>query len=93
MGVCGLIGAAAFGTEVSLDMNSILVSEEPPGRPVPILMYHVIGKPPANAPYPGLLGALSELPGKATMSQRWTLPRIRIANTTTVSELAAELGG
>ncbi len=29
-GVCGLIGAAAFGTEVSLDMNSILV----PGRTV-----------------------------------------------------------
>jgi aryl-alcohol dehydrogenase len=26
MGVCGLIGAAAFGTEVSLDMNSILVA-------------------------------------------------------------------
>jgi peptidoglycan/xylan/chitin deacetylase (PgdA/CDA1 family) len=41
----------------------------------------------------GYLGALSELPGKATESQRWTLPRIRIANTTTVSELAAELGG
>ncbi len=29
-GVCGLIGAAAFGTEVSLDMNSILI----PGRTV-----------------------------------------------------------
>jgi aryl-alcohol dehydrogenase len=25
-GVCGLIGAPAFGTEVSLDMNSILVA-------------------------------------------------------------------
>ena len=29
-GVCGLIGAAAFGTEASLDMNSILI----PGRTV-----------------------------------------------------------
>jgi aryl-alcohol dehydrogenase len=26
MGVCGVLGAAAFGTEVSLDMNSILVA-------------------------------------------------------------------
>ena len=30
MGQCGLIGAAAFGTEVTLDMNSILI----PGRAV-----------------------------------------------------------
>jgi aryl-alcohol dehydrogenase len=29
-GVCGLIGAAAFGTEVTFDMNSILI----PGRTV-----------------------------------------------------------
>lgn len=30
------------------------VPDAPPGQPVPILMYHVIGSPPPGAPYPGL---------------------------------------
>jgi peptidoglycan/xylan/chitin deacetylase (PgdA/CDA1 family) len=40
--------------------------KEPPGRPVPILMYHVIGNPPAGAPYPGLYVAPSDF--KAQMA-------------------------
>ncbi|MGN6378232.1 MAG: polysaccharide deacetylase family protein [Gaiellales bacterium] len=41
----------------------------------------------------GYLGATSELPGKATLAERWTLPRIRISDTTTVAELAGALAG
>ena len=37
----------------------------PPGnKPVPILMYHVIGNPPAGAPFPGLYVPASEFAGQ-----------------------------
>src|SRR5947207_9308531 len=47
-------GAPTTATAGSSAPNSAAVPKAPRGRPLPILMYHVVEAPPAGAPYPEL---------------------------------------
>src|SRR4051812_33388402 len=42
------------GSSVAASPQPPPAQSEPPGQPVPILMYHVLEQPPAGAPYPDL---------------------------------------
>src|SRR3954454_10311314 len=42
------------GSSVAASRQPTPAQSEPPGQPVPILMYHVLEAPPPSAPYPDL---------------------------------------